>query len=166
MSASEKSPTMNALTKILSAAGAAACLATSLAASAQPADFHHDEWRGRGVHERVWRDQEWRGHEWRGQNRREIGWRDASWREDWRYRRGWSPAFYGMPAPVIYDAPDYGPEYAPAPVAYEGPPVERRIAEQRVYERPTRIVRIIHHHPIARHAVHRAAFCAVPAHRR
>jgi len=145
---------MNALTKILSVAGAAACLATPLAASAQPDGFHHDEWRGRGFHEHVWR-----GHEWRG-----GGWRDAGWRADWRYRRGWGPAFYGMPAPVIYDAPDYGPDYAPGPVAYEQPVVERPIAE-RVYERPVaRPVRVAHR--VVRHAAHRARSCAVPTHRR
>jgi hypothetical protein len=144
---------MTPLTKLLSVAGAAACLATPLAASAQP-DFHHDEWRGCAGHEQVWR-----GHEWRG-----PGWRQAGWREDWRYRRGWGPAFYGMPVPVIYDAPDYGPDYAPAPVAYEQPFVERPVAE-RVYERSAvRPVRIAHR--VARHAVHRAVSCAVPAHRR
>ena len=141
---------MTPLTKILSVAGAAACLATPLAASAQPADFHHDEWRGRGFHEHVWR-----GHDWRG-----PGWRDAGWREDWRYRRGWGPAFYGAPAPVIYDAPDYHP----APVVYDRPIIERPVVE-RVYERPVvRRVRVAHH--VARHTVHRAVSCAVPAHRR
>ena len=149
---------MTPLTKILSVAGAAACLATPLAASAQPAS-HHDEWRGRGFHEHVWRGQEWRGAEWRG-----PGWRDAGWREDWRYHRGWGPAFYGMPAPVIYDAPEYGPGYAPAPVAYEQPVVERPVVE-RVYERSAvRPVRVAHR--VARHTAHHAVSCAVPAHRR
>ena len=170
MSARQMSPIMTPFTKILSVAGAAACLATPLAVAAQPAGFHHDEWRGRAVHEHGWRrGPEWRGPEWRGPGWHGAGWHDAGWRGDWRYRRGWGPAFYGMPVPVIYDAPDYGPDYGPAPVAYDRPAyeptvVERPIAERRVYERPARIVRVVHH-PV-RHAVHRAVSCAVPAHRR
>ncbi|HEX3917611.1 MAG TPA: hypothetical protein VHW60_09760 [Caulobacteraceae bacterium] len=147
---------MNAISKLITAAGAAALLATPLAASAQ--GFHHGGdggfhrgpgFRGGGFHGGGFRG----GPGWRGGPQWRGGWRGPNW-------GSYGYGVWGYPGPIVYDAPLEAPYYPPPPasVVYERP-VEH-IVYVRQAPRPVRVTHVVHR--VVHHVVHRAPICVTP----